>query len=85
MVAGQDAVFTCEISEANQIVKWSKGGEAIQKSEKYDITQEGKITMLTVHKVMSMDSGTYCCEILNGPSTEASLNVQGECTNNYFS
>ncbi|XP_063074265.1 obscurin isoform X12 [Engraulis encrasicolus] len=76
VVAGQDAVFTCEISEANQIVKCSKAGEAIQKSEKYDITQEGKITMLTVHKVMSMDSGTYCCEILNGPSTEASLNVQ---------
>ncbi|KAL2098327.1 hypothetical protein ACEWY4_007534 [Coilia grayii] len=78
VVAGKDAVFTCEMSEINHNIKWSKDGKAIQKCQKYDINQEGKNTTLTVHKVTSKDSGTYSCEILDGPSTEATLEVQGK-------
>lgn len=79
-VAGEDAVFLCEMSEANSDIKWSRDGKAIRKSDKYDISQEEKIMKLTVHNVTSEDSGAYSCEILGGPSTTASLEVKGKDT-----
>ncbi|XP_041965151.1 obscurin isoform X14 [Alosa sapidissima] len=75
-VSGEDAVFICEMSEASPDIKWSKDGKAIKKSEKYDISQEEKVMKLTIYNVTDKDSGTYCCEILGGPSTKASLEVQ---------
>ncbi|XP_062373266.1 obscurin isoform X2 [Sardina pilchardus] len=75
-VSGEDAVFICELSEASPDIKWSKDGKAIKKSEKYDMIQEEKVMKLTIHNVTDKDSGTYCCEILGGLSTKASLEVQ---------
>lgn len=83
-VPGEDAVFICEMSEASPNIKWFKDGKGIQKSEKYNISQEENVMKLTIHNITSKDSGTYCCEILGGPSTKASLEVQGKSKSTFL-
>nr|XP_046264932.1 obscurin isoform X4 [Scatophagus argus] len=75
-VQGEDAVFTCEVTQASSTVKWTKGGQAIRKSQKYDITQEEKIMKLTIHDVSAQDSGEYSCEVVGGATTKAKLEIK---------
>lgn len=84
VVPGEDAVFICEMSEASPNIKWSKDGKGIKKSEKYNISQEENVMKLTIHNITTKDSGTYCCEIVGGPSTKASLEVQGKYKSTYL-
>ncbi|XP_026168655.1 obscurin isoform X4 [Mastacembelus armatus] len=76
VVQGTDAVFTCEVTQASYTVKWSKEGKAIKKSQKYDISQEGKIMKLTVRNVSAQDSGEYSCEVIGGATTKAKLEIK---------
>lgn len=77
-VQGEDAVFTCEVTQASSTVKWAKEDRAIKKSQKYDISQEDKVMKLTIHKVSAQDSGEYSCEVVGGATTRAQLEIKGK-------
>lgn len=78
VVAGEDAVFSCEVTQTSASVKWAKDGKAIKKSQKYSLSQEEKVMTLTVHSVSANDSGEYSCEVVGGATTKAKLEVQGK-------
>nr|XP_033505662.1 obscurin isoform X6 [Epinephelus lanceolatus] len=73
---GEDAVFICEVTQASSTVKWAKEGKAIKKSQKYGITQEGRVMKLTIHNVSAQDSGEYSCEVVGGATTKAKLEIK---------
>ncbi|CAB1448560.1 unnamed protein product, partial [Pleuronectes platessa] len=75
-VQGEDAVFSCEVTQASSTVKWAKEGKAIKKSQKYDISQEDKVMKLTIHSVSAQDSGEYSCEVVGGATTKAQLEIK---------
>lgn len=83
-VQGEDAVFTCELTQSNSTVKWAKESKAIKKSQKYDICQEEKILKLTVRNVSAQDSGEYSCEVVGGATTKAKLEIRGITENHIF-
>ncbi|XP_042353421.1 obscurin [Plectropomus leopardus] len=73
---GEDAAFTCEVTQASSTVKWAKEGKAIKKSQKYDISQEGRVMKLTIRNVCAQDSGEYSCEVVGGATTKAKLEIK---------
>ncbi|XP_023259573.1 obscurin [Seriola lalandi dorsalis] len=75
-VQGDDAVFTCEVTQASSTVKWAKEGKAIRKSQRYDISQEDKVMKLIIHNVSAQDSGEYSCEVVGGATTKAQLEIK---------
>ncbi|XP_044076920.1 obscurin isoform X14 [Siniperca chuatsi] len=75
-VQGEDAVFTCEVTQARSTVKWAKEGKVIKKSQKFDISQEDKVMKLTIHNVSAQDSGEYSCEVVGGATTKAKLEIK---------
>ncbi|XP_075954719.1 obscurin [Anarhichas minor] len=75
-VQGEDAVFTCEVTQSRSSVKWAKESKAIKKSQKYDISKEDKVMKLTIHNVSAQDSGEYSCEVVGGATTKAKLEIR---------
>ncbi|XP_068593691.1 obscurin isoform X3 [Cebidichthys violaceus] len=75
-VQGEDAVFTCEVTQSSSSVKWAKESKVIKKSQKYDISQENKVMKLTIHNVSAQDSGEYSCEVVGGATTKAKLEIR---------
>ncbi|XP_051543318.1 obscurin-like [Myxocyprinus asiaticus] len=73
---GEDATFSCELSQAGLDVKWSKDGKYIRKSQKYTISQEQTLVKLTVHNVTEKDSGEYSCEVTGGPTLKSKLEIK---------
>ncbi|XP_068604975.1 obscurin [Brachionichthys hirsutus] len=73
---GEDAIFTCEVTQASSTVNWTKEGKAIRKSLKYDISQENKIRTLTIRNATAQDSGEYSCEVVEGATTKAKLEIK---------
>ncbi|XP_057712682.1 obscurin [Corythoichthys intestinalis] len=73
---GENATFTCEVTQMNSLVKWAKEGKAIRKSQKYDIIREESIMKLVVFNVSTQDSGDYSCEVVGGATTKARLEVK---------
>ncbi|XP_029970331.1 obscurin [Salarias fasciatus] len=76
VVHGEDAVFTCEVTQATATVKWAKDGKAIKKSQKYELSQQEKVVKLTVRSVSAQDSGEYSCEVVGGATTRAKLEIK---------
>lgn len=77
-VKSEEAVFTCEVTQATSTVKWSMEGKVIKKSQKYDISQEDKVMKLIIHNVSAQDSGEYSCEVVGGATTKAKLEIKGK-------
>ncbi len=75
---GEDATFSCELSQSGPEVKWSKDGKSIRKSQKYEINQEQTLVKLTIRNVTEKDSGEYSCEITGGPTSKAKLEIKGK-------
>ncbi|XP_077471288.1 obscurin [Stigmatopora argus] len=73
---GENATFTCEVTQINSIVKWAKEGKAVRKSQKYDIIREESIMRLVIFNVSTQDSGVYSCEVVGGATTKARLEVK---------
>ncbi|XP_056149779.1 obscurin-like [Lampris incognitus] len=73
---GENAVFTCEVTQHSFTVNWAKEGKAIKKSQKYEISMEDKIMKLTIHDVNAQDSGEYSCQVVGGATTKARLEIQ---------
>ena len=57
VVEGEEAVFTCEVTQTTSTVKWTKESKVIKKSQKYDICQEDRVMKLIIHNVSAQDSG----------------------------
>ncbi|XP_031665693.1 obscurin isoform X1 [Oncorhynchus kisutch] len=76
VVSGEDAVFTCEVTQTSTTVQWAKDGKDIRKSEKYNISKEEKVMKLTVRSVTVQDSGEYSCEVIGGATTKAKLVIK---------
>lgn len=77
-VRGENATFTCEVTQSNAIIKWTKEGKSIRKSQKYDIIKEDRVMKLVIHNVSSKDAGEYRCEVVGGATAKAKLDVKGE-------
>lgn len=73
----EDAVFTCEVTQAGSTVTWAKEGKLIRKGQKYDLNQEDKVMRLTVRNITAQDSGEYSCEVVGGATTKAKLEIKG--------
>ncbi|XP_067234432.1 obscurin isoform X13 [Chanodichthys erythropterus] len=73
---GEDATFSCELSQPGLEVKWSKDGKSIRKSQKYEISQEQMLIKLTIRNVTDKDSGEYSCEVTGGPTSKAKLEIK---------
>ncbi|XP_067291375.1 obscurin [Pseudorasbora parva] len=73
---GEDATFSCELSQSGLEVKWSKDGKSIRKSQKYEINQEQTLIKLTIRNITDKDSGEYSCEVTGGPTTKAKLEIK---------
>ncbi|XP_052332732.1 obscurin-like isoform X20 [Oncorhynchus keta] len=76
VVSGEDAVFTCEVTQTSTSVQWAKDGKDIRKSEKYNISKEERVMKLTVRNVTVQDSGEYSCEVIGGATTKAKLVIK---------
>ncbi|XP_073720231.1 obscurin isoform X37 [Misgurnus anguillicaudatus] len=74
--AGEDATFSCELSQPGLEVKWSKDGKSIRKSQKYEISQAQTLVKLTVRNVTDKDAGEYSCEVAGGPTSKAKLEIK---------
>ncbi|XP_016380464.1 obscurin-like [Sinocyclocheilus rhinocerous] len=73
---GEDATFSCDLSQSGLEVKWSKDGKSIRKSQKYEISQEQTLVKLTIRNVTEKDSGEYSCEVTGGPTSKAKLEIK---------
>uniref|UniRef100_A0A9J7XXV3 Obscurin, cytoskeletal calmodulin and titin-interacting RhoGEF b n=1 Tax=Cyprinus carpio carpio TaxID=630221 RepID=A0A9J7XXV3_CYPCA len=73
---GEDATFSCELSQSGLEVKWSKDGKSIRKSQKYEISQEQTLVKLVIRNVTEKDSGEYSCEVTGGPTSKAKLEIK---------
>uniref|UniRef100_A0A8D2PD00 Obscurin n=1 Tax=Zosterops lateralis melanops TaxID=1220523 RepID=A0A8D2PD00_ZOSLA len=62
-IAGKQAEFVSETSEANIMVKWYKDGKEITASKKFTVEDKGKLHKLVASAVTKEDEGTYTCKI----------------------
>ncbi|XP_068862358.1 obscurin isoform X21 [Aphelocoma coerulescens] len=62
-IAGKQAEFVSETSEANIMVKWYKDGKEISASKKFTMEDKGKLHKLVALAVTKEDEGTYTCKI----------------------
>ncbi|XP_023777818.1 obscurin [Cyanistes caeruleus] len=62
-IAGKQAEFVSETSEANIMVKWYKNGKEITASKKFTMEDKGKLHKLVASSVTKEDEGTYTCKI----------------------
>ncbi|XP_072536379.1 obscurin isoform X3 [Salminus brasiliensis] len=73
---GEDAIFSCELSQPGLEVSWFKDGKSIRRSQKYEIIVEHEIVKLIVHNVSAKDSGEYSCEVAGGLTSKAKLEIK---------
>ncbi|XP_043921975.1 obscurin [Protopterus annectens] len=58
----ENAVLSCEVSQAKTEVKWYKDGKLLTDSKKYKKESDGKIRRLVIQNVEKKDVGEYICE-----------------------
>ncbi|CAL8345067.1 unnamed protein product [Merluccius merluccius] len=74
--AGEDALFTCEVTQVSATVNWAKEGKGIRKSHKYELIHEERVRTMIIHGVTAQDSGEYSCEVVGGATTKAKLEIK---------
>nr|DBA25321.1 TPA: hypothetical protein GDO54_012866 [Pyxicephalus adspersus] len=72
--AGEDIVLKCEFSKEETIIKWTKDGKVLKRSQKYEIIQEGLESRLIIHEASSKDAGEYICETAD-TKTKATIQI----------
>ncbi|KAG7274478.1 hypothetical protein CRUP_001443 [Coryphaenoides rupestris] len=60
---GKKIVLTCEVFDANTVVKWLKNGQEIKPSAKYIMEMNGNIRTLTINKTTLADDAAYECVV----------------------
>lgn len=74
------ATFECEVSRENAEVTWSRDGQEIRKTKKFDMVVDGRIRKLIIHDCQIDDSRTYTCDAKHFKTT-AFLNVERKSQN----
>ncbi|XP_052531348.1 obscurin-like protein 1 isoform X8 [Tympanuchus pallidicinctus] len=62
LVAGQDLVLACELSQPDAAVRWLRDGQELQPGERVCIVARGALRELTVRGAQPGDSGYYVCD-----------------------
>ncbi|XP_065607381.1 LOW QUALITY PROTEIN: obscurin-like protein 1 [Cyrtonyx montezumae] len=62
LVAGQDLVLACELSQPDAAVRWLRDGQELQPGERVCIAARGAVRELTVWGAQPRDSGCYVCD-----------------------
>ncbi|XP_021255510.1 obscurin-like protein 1 [Numida meleagris] len=62
LVAGQDLVLACELSQPDAAVRWLRDGRELQPGERVCIVAHGALRELTVCGAQPKDSGCYVCD-----------------------
>ncbi|KAM8806950.1 obscurin-like protein 1 [Eudromia elegans] len=62
LVAGEDLVLTCKLSQPDATVRWLRDGQEVQPSERVCVEARGALRELTVLGVQPGDSGSYICD-----------------------
>lgn len=70
------AVLSCDFRPSPKHVRWFKGQELIEPSEKYKIKRDQYSAELKIMKVKPEDAGVYKCKA-GIAETEATLSVEG--------
>lgn len=77
LVAGQDLVLACELSQPDAAVRWLRDGQELQPGERVCIVARGALRELTVRGAQPGDSGYYVCDAASDRMV-TSVEVTGE-------
>ncbi|KAM6307131.1 obscurin-like protein 1 [Aegotheles albertisi] len=62
LVAGEDLVLACELSQSDATVRWLRDGQEVQPGERVQVEARGVLRQLTIRGVQPGDSGRYVCD-----------------------
>nr|XP_025950533.1 obscurin-like protein 1 [Dromaius novaehollandiae] len=62
LVAGEDLVLACKLSQPNATVRWFRDGQEVQPSERVQVEARGVLRELTILGAQPSDSGSYICD-----------------------
>ncbi|XP_069770989.1 obscurin-like isoform X13 [Narcine bancroftii] len=60
--ASENATLSCEVSQQNAEVKWSKNGKVLTSSPKTKLLSQGRVRKLIIQNAEQKDIGNYICE-----------------------
>ncbi|KAM9548631.1 obscurin-like protein 1 isoform 7-T7 [Guaruba guarouba] len=62
LVAGEDLVLACKLSQPDATVRWLRDGQEVQTGERVQIKARGVLRQLTICGAQPSDSGYYICD-----------------------
>nr|XP_032634826.1 obscurin-like protein 1 isoform X1 [Chelonoidis abingdonii] len=62
LVAGDDLVVACEVSQPSAAIRWLRDGQELVASERVRIEDRGALRQLTILRARPSDSGSYVCD-----------------------
>ncbi|XP_061214612.1 obscurin-like protein 1 isoform X7 [Neopsephotus bourkii] len=62
LVAGEDLVLACKLSQPDATVRWLRDGQEVQTGERVQVKARGVLRQLTICGAQPSDSGCYICD-----------------------
>ncbi|XP_062482347.1 obscurin-like protein 1 isoform X7 [Pezoporus occidentalis] len=62
LVAGEDLVLACKLSQPDATVRWLRDGQEVQTGERVQVKAHGVLRQLTICGAQPGDSGCYICD-----------------------
>ncbi|XP_054644774.1 obscurin isoform X2 [Dunckerocampus dactyliophorus] len=62
IMEGETATLSCTTSDVTAVVTWRRNHIPLRNGEKFEIHQEGKVSLLLIHAADPRDVGVYCCD-----------------------
>ena len=63
LIIGEELVLTCTVNKATLVIKWKKDGAS--EIPRAEVDEREGISVLSIPKVVTSDSGKYSCEAHN--------------------
>uniref|UniRef100_A0A8B9FAR8 Obscurin-like protein 1 n=1 Tax=Amazona collaria TaxID=241587 RepID=A0A8B9FAR8_9PSIT len=67
LVAGEDLVLACKLSQPDATVRWLRDGQEVQTGERVQVKAHGVLRQLTICGAQPSDSGCYICDAQSHP------------------